>query len=153
MIIAPVEEVWTAISSPGYLERVHPFCEHNPVTVWPGSAARDEVHYRSGWVYRRTFTHWIDGVGYDLDIGAPGEPTSHVNWRVSRHGDGACELAISVWPRPVSEFTALNRIARLVVVDTMLRRYLRSVTEGVEWFVTRGEPVAANQFGSHRWFS
>jgi hypothetical protein len=35
----------------------------------------------------------------------------------------------------------------------MLRRYLSSVTRGVEWWVTRGEPVPRNQFGSHRWFS
>ena len=153
MIPAPVEEVWDAISSPGCLERVHPFCERNPVAVWPGSAARDEIHYRSGWVYQRTFTDWIDGVGYDLDIGAAGEPTSHVSWRISAHSNGVCELTISVWPRPLTAIPGLNWPARLVIVGPMMRRYLRSVTEGVEWFVTRGEPVAADQFGSHLWFS
>ena len=71
-ISAPAEVVWAVIATPGHLEHVHPFCEHNPVTEWPGAASRDEIHYRSGWVYERTFTHWVDGVGYDLDIGAPG---------------------------------------------------------------------------------
>ena len=53
--------------------------------------------------------NWIDGVGYNLWIGAEGEPT--------------------------------------------MCRYLRSVTQGLGWFVTTGQPVSANQFGSHRWFS
>jgi len=153
LIPASAEKVWGAISSPGYLERVHPFCERNPVTVWPGRAARDEIHYRSGWVYQRTFTDWTDGVGYDLDIGAAGEPMSQVSWRISPHGAGVCELTICVWPRPVTRIPGLRWLARLLIVGPMMRRYLRSVTEGVEWFVTRGVPVAADQFGPHPWFS
>ena len=102
MIAASVDDVWAGISTPGYLEAVHPFCEHNPVMVWPGSAARDEIHYRSGWVYQRTFTDWIDGVGYDLDIGAAGEPISHVSWRLAPQSERACQLTISVWPRPLT---------------------------------------------------
>jgi len=27
---------------PCYLEKVHPFCERNPVAVWPGRMARGE---------------------------------------------------------------------------------------------------------------
>ena len=152
-IPATVDDVWAAISAPGYLEAVHPFCERNPVIVWPGNAARDEIHYRSGWVYQRTFTDWIDGVGYDLDIGAAGEPTSQVTWRLAPRGDGASELTISVWPRPLTRIPGLRRLVRLLIVGPMMRRYLRSVTAGVEWFVTHREPVTANQFGSHPWFS
>lgn len=152
-IPASAEHVWAAISKPGYLEMVHPFCELNPVAAWSGSASRDEVHYRSGWIYQRTFTNWIDGVGYDLDIGAAGEPTSRVTWRLIPLGDGACELSISVWPRTITNIPGVRSLFRLLVVGPMMRRYLRSVTRGVEWFVTMGEPVAANQFGSHPWFS
>ena len=153
MIAAPADDVWAAISAPGHLAWVHPFCEHNPVMVWPGRTARDEIHYRGGWVYQRRFTDWIDGVGYDLDIGADGEPTSHVSWRLAAHRDGLCELSIRVWPRPLTRVPGLRWVVQLAVVTPMMRSYLRSVTKGVEWFVTRGEPVTANQFGSHRWFS
>ena len=152
-ISAPAEVVWAVIATPGHLEHVHPFCEHNPVTEWPGAASRDEIHYRSGWVYERTFTHWVDGVGYDLDIGAPGEPTSHVSWRISPRPPGACNLAISVWPRSLTRIRGLQYLLRLLVLGPMMRHYLRSVTKGVEWFVTQGEPVRANQFGTHQWFS
>ena len=152
-ISAPAEAVWAVISTPGHLADVHPFCEHNPVVEWPGDTARDEVHYRSGWVYSRTFSRWIDGVGYDLDIGASGEPTSHVSWRISPRTDETCDLAISVWPRPLTRIRALQHILRLVLLGPMMRRYLRSVTEGVEWFVTTGEPVVTDQFGRHPWFS
>ena len=150
---APADEVWAVISTPGHLEAVHPFCERNPVSSWPGTGSIDEVRYRSGWIYRRTFTNWIDGVGYDLDIGAEGEPSSHVSWRITLRGDNDCELAISVWPRPLTEVPVLRSLLRLFVVGPMMRSYLRSVTEGVHWFVNTGEPVTANQFGSHRWFS
>lgn len=150
---APVEAVWDVISSPGYLEKVHPFCERNPVAVWPGREARDEIHYRSGWIYQRTFTEWIEGVGYDLDIGAAGEQTSHVTWRIAPQSNGGCELVISVWPRSMTSLRGLSWCARTVIIGPMMRRYLRSVTQGVEWFVTRREPVVADQFGSHIWFS
>lgn len=152
-IAASADEVWEAISAPGHLELVHPFCERNPVMVWPGGSSRDEIHYRSGWVYTRTFTDWVDQVGYDLDIGGAGEATSHVRWRITPRLDGTCELAISVWPRHVTRIPVLRGILRRLVVGPMLRRYLQSVIKGVEWFVVRGEPVAANQFGSHPWFS
>ena len=152
-ISAPAEAVWDAISFPGYLEKVHPFCERNPVAVWPGRVARDEIHYRSGWIYQRTFTDWIDGIGYDLDIGAVGEPTSHVKWRIAGNRSGGCELVISVWPRSMTSLRGVSWFTRTVIIGPMMRRYLRSVTKGVEWFVTRGEPVAADQFGFHIWFS
>ena len=124
------------------------------MTVWPGRCARDEIHYGSGWVYQRTFTDWTDGVGYDLDIGAAGEPTSQVSWRHrSPHGDGICQLTICVWPRPVTRNRGLRWLARLLVVGPMMRRYLRSVTRGSGVVRHTSVPVTADQFGTHPWFS
>jgi hypothetical protein len=68
-IAVPALDVWTAISRPGNLELCHPFCVSNPVRVWAGPSSQDEVHYLSGWVYERLFRRWIEGVGYDLEIG------------------------------------------------------------------------------------
>jgi len=79
VINAPVGEVWAAISAPGNLELCHPFCAENPVEAWPGVGSRDEVHYLNGTVYTRRFHTWIDGVGYDLDIGVPDGRTSTEN--------------------------------------------------------------------------
>lgn len=156
-IAASAADLWAAISTPGNLEHSHPFCERNPVAVWPGRGARDEVHYLSGWVYRREFTNWIEGVGYDLLIGGEGERPSRVSWRIEPDdsGDsGRSSLTITIQPRPLDRIsTPLQRPVQLLYVRPLLRRYLRSVVRGVDWYVTTGQPVGSNQFGRHPWFS
>jgi hypothetical protein len=153
-IAAPAEAVWAVMATPGNLELCHPFCERNPVTDWPGVGSRDTIEYLSGWVYERRFTRWIDGVGYDLRIGASGEETSFVTWRVEPAGDRDCVLTISVHPRVVRVAPpGLRWLAAGVYVRPRLRRYLSSVVQGFEWYVTRGKPVPRNQFGRHPWFS
>lgn len=153
-IAAPAEDLWAAISTPGNLELCHPFCQSNPVTVWPGATSRDEVHYLSGWVYERRFKRWIDGVGYDLEIGGRGEATSFVSWRVEPVDRNVCTLAITVYPHLLQNAPAVVRWPpHVLYVAPMLRKYLASVVRGFEWYVIRGEAVPRNQFGPHPWFS
>jgi hypothetical protein len=153
-IVAPASAVWAAVSAPGHLERCHPFCEANPVLSWPGPDSRDEVHYLNGWVYERRFRGWIDGVGYDLDIGGRGEPTSHVTWRIEALGDDACDLTITIEPHLLQRIPVFVRwLPHVFSLRPRLRSYLSSVLRGIEWFVLHGEPVARNQFGRHPWFS
>ena len=75
---APASRVWEVISAPGNLETCHPFCARNPVHRWPGADSHDEIHYLSGRVFERRFRSWIEGVGYDLEVGRPGGRTSSV---------------------------------------------------------------------------
>ncbi|MFQ5350626.1 MAG: SRPBCC family protein [Thermoanaerobaculia bacterium] len=153
-IAAPAEEVWTAISTPGNLEACHPFCARNPVHAWPGDSARDEVHFLSGWVFERRFVRWLEGVGYDLGIGRPGGGTSLVSWRITPSGSRQCTLRIVVYPNLLQRLpVALRWLPHYLRLRPLLRRYLSSVLQGFEWYVTRGEPVPRNQFGRHPWFS
>jgi len=153
-IPAPAESVWAAISAPGNLEACHPFCEKNPVEVWPGPESRDSIHYLSGWVYERRFFRWIDGVGYDLEIGSRGGRTSLVSWRIVPGDDQGCRLSITVYPHLLQRIpVAVRWLPHLVWVRPTLTSYLSSVVKGFEWHVTRGEPVPRNQFGTHPWFS
>jgi hypothetical protein len=153
-IAATPVDVWASISEPGNLEWAHPFCAHNPVSVWPGPESRDEVHYLSGWVYRREFTDWIDGVGYDLRIGSEGEHPSLVSWRIAERAAGGVDFTITIRPRPLDRIPRLaQRAAHLAYVRPLLGRYLDSVVRGFEWWVTTGDPVTKNQFGRHPWFS
>ena len=139
---------------PGNLELCHPFCESNPVTAWPGAESHDEVRYLSGWVYERRFERWIEGVGYDLQIGAHGEATSLVSWRLEPFDRAVCVLRITVHPHLLQNVpVALRWLPHILYVRPMLQRYLSSVVGGFEWYVTRGEPVPRNQFGTHPWFS
>lgn len=153
-IAAPAPVVWNAISEPGNLERCHPFCEKNPVDRWPGPDSRDEVHYLSGWVYERRFRRWIEGVGYDLEIGRPGGGKSGVSWRISEIDAQTCTLTITVYPHVLQNVPLVIRwLPHVLGLRPRLESYLESVVRGFEWYVTRGEPVPRDQFGRHPWFS
>ena len=153
-IAAPAGDVWRAISAPGNLEPCHPFCEKNPVEAWPGPESRDTIHYLSGWVYERRFRNWIDGVGYDLEIGAGGGETSLVSWRIVPETGRACSLGIFVFPHVLQKIpVAVRWVPHLAWLRPRLADYLLSVVKGFEWYVLRGNPVPRNQFGSHPWFS
>jgi hypothetical protein len=134
-VAAPAEK-----SRPGNLELCHPFCEKNPVKVWPGPESRDEVHYLSGWIYERHFRQWVEGVGYDLEIGRPGAAKSTVSWRISAIDPQNCTVVIRWLPHVLG-------------LRPRLKSYLESVVRGFEWYVTRGDPVRPDQFGKHPWFS
>ena len=153
-IAAPSDGVWDVISSPGLLPLYHPFCSENPVHSWPGPGSRDEVHYFSGWVLERNITHWFDGVGYDLEIGRPGGRTSLVTWRIDNRGEERSVLDITIHPHGLQHLPVFARwFPHLLFLRPQLSRYLASVVKGLDWFITFGEPVRRNQFGSHRWFS
>ena len=153
-ISAPAEKVWGAISMSGNLEPCHPFCLKNPVEVWPGEGSLDEIHYLSGWILERRFCRWIEGVGYDLEIGRPGGRQSFVSWRITGIDSQTCALRIAIYPHILQDIPMVIRwIPHIMRVRPMLKKYLSSVVKGFEWYVIRGEPVPRNQFGSHPWFS
>ncbi len=153
-IAAPARDLWDAISKPGNLELCHPFCAGNPVHSWPGPNSRDEVHYLSGWVYKRQFRRWIEGIGYDLEIGRRGGGVSSVSWRISPVNDLTCTLRITVYPHTLQNFPIMIRwLPHILRLRPMLETYLDSVARGFEWYVTRGEPVPRDKFGKHPWFS
>ena len=153
-IAAPAHEVWNVISRPGILELCHPFCALNPVQLWPGPDSRDEVHYLSGWVYKRRFSQWLEGIGYDLEILRHNDPLAAVTWRITAIDEKACKLRITVYPYALQKYPVPVRwIPHLLRVRPMLSSYLESVVRGFDWYVTHGEPVPRNQFGTHPWFS
>jgi hypothetical protein len=153
-INAAPSEVWSVISSAGNLERCHPFCRRNPVELWPGVGSRDSIEYYSGWLFERNFTGWIDGVGYDLEIGRKGGRRSAVSWRIRETEDGNSVLGITIYPVGLQHLpTVIRWLPHLVTLKPMLRGYLDSVLRGFEHYITTAQPVRRNQFGPHRWFS
>lgn len=153
-ITASADKVWDAISMPGNLELCHPFCDKNPVEVWPGPESLDQIHYLSGWVFERRFCRWIEGVGYDLDIGRQGGRSSFVSWRIIPVDQQNSILRITVYPHVLQSLpVAIRWLPHNLRVGPILRTYLSSVVRGFEWYLNRGEPVPRNQFGSHPWFS
>jgi hypothetical protein len=154
VIEAPAQEVWDAISRPGNLEYCHPFCASNPVQVWPGPESQDEVHYLSGWIFERRFREWIEGIGYDLEIGRKDGGTSSVSWRITPIDNHSCRLRIKVSPHALQNIPVVLRwLPHIFWLRPLLRKYLDSVVRGVGWFAIRHEPVPRNAFGRHPWFS
>lgn len=153
-IAAPADKVWDVISMPGNLERCHPFCAKNPVDTWPGSESHDQIHYLNGLVYERRFCRWIEGIGYELEIGRIGGRSSFVSWRLQPIDPGHTDLIISVYPYVFQNLPlAIRWVPYILRIRPLIRRYLTSVTKGFEWYLTRHESVPRNQFGSHPWFS
>jgi len=153
-ITAPANKVWELVSMPGNLEPCHPFCRKNPVEIWPGPGSRDEVHYLNGLVFERRFCRWIDGAGYDLEIGRRGGATSYVSWRVSSVSEHKSSLRITVYPHVLQQIPVpLRWVPHLLGIRPKLKHYLSSVVKGFEWYLTCGEPVPRNQWGTHAWFS
>jgi hypothetical protein len=153
-IAASANEVWELMSMPGNLEPCHPFCRKNPVEIWPGPESRDQVHYLNGLVFERRFCKWMDGAGYDLEIGRCGGETSYVSWRVTSDGEQKSSLRITVYPHVLQHIPLpLRWMPHLLRVRPMLKHYLTSVVKGFEWYLIRGEPVPRNQWGTHSWFS
>ena len=153
-IAAPPSKVWEVISSPGMLPLYHPFCEKNPVFDWSGADSYDEIHYFNKFVLARRFTDWYEDVGYDLEAGRKDGKTSVVSWRIQQIKERRTSITITIFPHAVQHVGVVVRwIPHLMWVRPQLKSYLGSVLKGLDWFISHGEPVRRNQFGSHRWFS
>ena len=145
---ATKEEVWQEISKPGNLVDFHPFCQSNPVEVWPGEGSRDKIYYYSGLVLEREFISWIEGEGYDLIARAEDGLQFKVYWRISEEEQGKSCLNLTIRP-----YIMGHSDKRMRQFSRLLAKYLDQVTQGFEFFMRTGKPVTRNQFGSHRWFS
>jgi hypothetical protein len=148
------ERVWEVISSPGILEKTHPFCKNNPVQIWDGVGSNDTIEYYNGRIMQRDFYFWDVGKGYDLLIGREGGRKSKVSWRIKSEGEENCQLSITIFPNNLQELSWFKAFFQYhAIVRPMLKKYLQSVLRGFDYYIKTGKPVSKNQFGSHKWFS
>ncbi len=154
-IATPAKTVWAAISKAGNLTNFHPFCAANPVESWPGTGVRDKVEYYNGVVFQRDFIDWIEGVGYDLEIGPnPPSKSAKVSWRIEPNTADGVSFSIAVTPYLKVGMPKEARQAYLdKVFGDVIASYLESVLKGLQAFVTTGVPVREDQFGSHPLYS
>jgi hypothetical protein len=112
------------------------------------------VHYFTGRSLERQITEWYEGIGYNLTIGRAGGRTSHVSWRVNELEERRTRITITIYPHGAQHLPLVIRwVPHLATIKPQLTRYLESIVQGLDWFVTMGEPVKRNQFGAHPWFS
>ena len=150
----PMLFVWDEITKPGYLNHTHPFCAKSEVIQWPGEGARDTITYFSGLHFERHFVDWVEGVGYDLELGVPPHTSARVLWRLAPVRDDASLLSIEVIPLLKADWPAARKRAHLDAhFGEHLQHYLECVVKGCEYWCRTGEAVRENQFGRNPIYS
>ena len=148
-----VENLWKVVSSPNYLNNVHPFCKENSIIKWNNDHHEDKILYLNDKTYIRKFVSWRALKGYDLWIGDNNKDQSYVEWRLEKVGSRS-KLTITVYPFLLSTWPRIfSFLPYFLYIDIKLKSYLFSVLSGVDWYIKENTPVPKNQFGKHSWFS
>ena len=148
-----VENLWEVVSSPNYLNNVHPFCKENSIIKWKHDHHEDKILYLNDKTYIRKFVSWRALKGYDLWIGDNNKDQSFVEWRLEKVGSRS-KLTITVYPFLLSTWPKIfSFLPYFLYIDIKLKSYLFSVLSGIDWYIKENTPVPKNQFGKHSWFS
>ena len=148
-----VENLWKVVSSPNYLNNVHPFCKENSIIKWNNDHHEDKILYLNDKTYIRKFVSWRALKGYDLWIGDNNKDQSFVEWRLEKVGSRS-KLTITVYPFLLSTWPRiLSFLPYFLYINIKLKSYLFSVLSGIDWYIKENTPVPKNQFGKHSWFS
>ena len=148
-----VENLWEVVSSPNYLNNVHPFCKENSIISWNNDHHEDKILYLNDKTYIRKFVSWRALKGYDLWIGDNNKDQSFVEWRLEKVGSRS-KLTITVYPFLLSTWPKIfSFLPYFLYIDIKLKSYLFSVLSGIGWYIKENTPVPKNQFGKHSWFS
>ena len=148
-----VENLWEVVSSPNYLNNVHPFCKENSIISWNNDHHEDKILYLNDKTYIRKFVSWRALKGYDLWIGDNNKDQSFVEWRLEKAGSRS-KLTITVYPFLLSTWPKIfSFLPYFLYIDIKLKSYLFSVLSGIDWYIKENTPVPKNQFGKHSWFS
>ena len=148
-----VENLWKVVSSPNYLNNVHPFCKENSIIKWNNDHHEDKILYLNEKTYIRKFVSWRALKGYDLWIGDNNKDQSFVEWRLEKVGSRS-KLTITVYPFLLSTWPRiLSFLPYFLYINIKLKSYLLSVLSGIDWYIKENTPVPKNQFGKHSWFS
>tara|TARA_B100000927_G_C16207431_1_gene366119 strand:- start:82 stop:582 length:501 start_codon:yes stop_codon:yes gene_type:complete len=149
-----VGEVWDLISSPGHLNRFHPFCKENKVLeAKNGAILKDQLIYLNGLTYYRTFQEWNPMVGYSLKIGGKNAKESEVKWQIIDAG-GFSFVKITVKPYTSSKIPKLfYPFFHFAIIRPKLKSYLNAVLKGLEYYLIHKAPIPRNKFGDHPWFT
>ena len=146
--------IWHRITQPGYLKSCHPFCAKIEVNKWPGKGSHDKITYYSGREYDRYFIEWLEGVGYDIELGQHPNQTSRVKWRITPVSGIICDFTVEVIPYLKLNLTdEKKREYQSRLFGPNLQHYLDCVVKGVEYWIRTGKTVQMDQFGYNPLYS
>ena len=147
--------IWKIISTPSNLELFHPFCKENKIIFWSGKASIDQLIYLNGLSLIRKFYSWEENKGYELFVGKKDAPQSFVNCELKSNSlTNGCILSIRVYPHiHNSKKSLIQMLLFTLYVKPRLKKYLKSVLLGLNWYILNKKKVPKNLFGKHSWFS
>ena len=152
-IHANIKDLWQIISRDGNLNHVHPFCKDNYSISWDGINSIDVLEYLNGLKFIREFITWEPEIGYSLLIGTKNGKKSYVVWEISSKNHKNY-LSITVYPHFMRKYSKIiSYIPHKIMVEPYLKKYLKSVIGGVDYYLKNRETVPRNYFGQHEWFS
>ena len=111
------------------------------------------LEYLNGLVYIRNFIKWDENKGYTLLIGEKNKEQSKVIWEIIEDGNSNY-LKITVFPYFLKNYPrVISNIPYKFFVAPKLRTYLKSVLNGINFYLINEVPVKRNKYGKHLWFS
>tara|TARA_B100000965_G_scaffold56014_1_gene42530 strand:- start:1211 stop:1705 length:495 start_codon:yes stop_codon:yes gene_type:complete len=148
-----ITDIWSLITTPSYLELVHPFCKKNTTVSWSGVGSKDTLVYINGLTFVREIITWDEMKGYELTIGKPEGRKSKVVWKIDSNKDKTF-LTIEIFTHSLKYWPGvLYLFPYFFIIKPTLENYLDSVLGGIDYYLNEKTPVPKNYFGSHRWFS
>ena len=152
-IEASQDELWDFISTPEYLNYCHPFCKKNTIIKWEKDNHSDILVYLNGLTYIRKFVEWNEKDGYSLLIGEENKEQSKVVWKINSQ-ENQTYLKISVYPYFLRDYPKfISFIPYKFFIKPKLTSYLKSVLDGINFYMVNKIPVQRNMTGRHTWFS
>ena len=137
----------------GNLNLFHPFCKSNETIKWDGIGSKDILVYLNGLTFFREFIDWKENQGYSLLIGTKRGPKSFVKWKITNSRNQTF-LSITVYPHLLNNWPKVfSFFPYLIFIKPILKSYLFSVVNGVNWYSENKKPIEKNYFGKHIWFS
>ncbi len=149
------EKLWQIITSPGHLEKFHPFVkEHIKTEKWHGIGAKDSGSFYSGKKINRVVTEWKEGSSYIIKMKNDDGSNTTVRFGLTELSSMKTAFFITIQtdayrkiPRPFWPI-----FARFFLVPSF-KKYLYSILNGLAYYSTTGNKIKKNQFGRHRKFS
>ena len=147
------EDVWKVISMQNNLNYVHPFCYKYEFILWDGEKSKDILVYLNDLTFIREFLTWEKNIGYSLIIGEKHKQKSYVEWKIDTINDDTY-LTITVYPYFIKNSPKfITFFPYYLFVIPKLKSYLKSVINGIDYYIETKKPIPKNYFGKHSWFS
>ena len=125
----------------------------NTIIKWEKGNHSDILEYLNGLVYIRNFYKWEEKRGYSLLIGEEKKQQSKVVWEINSQKNKTF-LTITVYPYFIKNSPKfITFFPYYLFVIPKLKSYLKSVINGIDFYIKTKKPIPKNYFGKHSWFS